>query len=448
MVARKLLPVCLLLGLAAPAAAQNYSADARRIALGGVGSSENVASQMVPDRRPYGTIVIPLGTLQLLGDLDAIKPDDDEFDPLLAMEYAASPLHYTFGERDTSGGGHRFMTDIVNARLNRDLNTYRVFEIEQDLVAEGLANPSWGKTFRVRGNEERFHGVYVGAGPYLAVGTDATLDPRLVQLLGASTDTYIPNASLTINDLTTDQFALAITGGYRAKLPLPGQIGSGNGRNGTYLAANYHHLHGFHMDQFDFTTRFDTNSVGLISLQPTTAPIVIDRVKSSSGSGLALDAGVAFVVDAWSFGFGANGMANRISWDELEREQWRLQSLLAGGDFVETELPGPLGERRIELPVVYSTDVGYEAERWAAVGEYAHGFQGNSFHGGLEYRLGRAEVRGGLRLSRDDWYPSGGAGFNLTPNFGVDVALFAKTTLLERKRQTALAISLRFERRD
>jgi hypothetical protein len=245
--------------------------------------------------------------------------------------------------------------------------------------------------------------------------------------------------------MTTDQIALAITGGYRARLPLPGQTDVGPGRSGTYIAANYHHLHGFHMDQFAFTTRFDTNSVGLLTVQPATAPIFIDRVSSSSGTGLALDAGVAFVVNEWSFGFGANGIANRITWDELEREQFTLQSLINGGDFVEVELPNPAGERRLELPVVYSTDVGYDTEKWAAVAEYAHGFQGNSFHTGLEYRLGRVELRGGGRLSRDRWYPSGGAGFNVTPRFGIDVALFGKTTLLERRRQTALAISLRFE---
>jgi hypothetical protein len=445
---KNLVLVCFLLSLASPALAQNYSADARRIALGGVGSSENIASQMVQSGRRYRSVVIPLGTLQLLGDLDALKPDEDEFDLLKAMEYAASPMHYTFGRSDEQSGGSRLMNDIVNARLNRDLNVYRVFEIEPQLVAEGLANPSWGKTFRVRGDENQFQGVYVGAGPYLAVGTSAAIDPRLVELLGASTDTYFPNAALTITDVTTDQIALAITGGYRARMPLPGQASVGDGRNGTYLAANYHYLHGFHMDQFSFTTRFDTNSVGLLTVQPTTAPILIDRVSSPSGRGFALDAGVAFVVDEWSFGFGANGIANRMTWDELEREQFTLQSLIAGGDFVEVELPGPPGDRRFELPVVYSTDVGYDTGRWAAVAEYAHGFQGNSFHSGLEYRLDRIELRGGGRLSRDRWYPSGGVGFNVTPAFGIDVALFGKTTLLERRRQTALAISIRFEQPD
>ena len=62
----------LFLTIPVPAAAQHWSFDARRIALGGVGSA-NLASELVADRRAYKAIVLPLGLFQSLGNLDLVQ---------------------------------------------------------------------------------------------------------------------------------------------------------------------------------------------------------------------------------------------------------------------------------------------------------------------------------------------------------------------------------------
>ncbi len=438
-----LLTLVIVITVVRSASAQNYSFDARRIALGGIGDNENVAAKLVEEQRRYRKIVLPFGLFQVLRDRNIFDPDHDDFDPVRAMEYAASPIHFTFG-RDEGASGQAFVNDIVNAELNRDLNAYRGFRPASELVAEGLASPNWGKTFRTRAGDGMFQGIYVGAGPYLAVHTDAHIDPELVDVLGSSTNTYVRNTTFDIANATTDQLALAITGGYRARLPFAGRTISSSNRDGTYIAANYHYLYGFHVDDFDLNVRFDTDSNGLVTLRPTTTPVVIERLTASKGRGFALDFGVAFVVDRWDFGVGASGVANRIEWKELERERFVLQSLFDGGDFIEQELAVPSETLQIELPVNYSSNVGYHADRWSALAEYAHGFQGNNVHGGIEYRLGAVELRGGGRYSRDRWYPSGGAGFNLSPEVGIDLAVFGTSTNIERRRHTALAMSMRF----
>lgn len=439
------LSVLVLAGMASPAVAQNWSFDARRIALGGVGDTENVASKLVDEQRRYGSIVIPIGMIQLLQNSDIFDPGHDAYDPVRAMEFAASPIHYTFGREKGGGPGGRFVNDIVNAQFSRDLNRYRGFRPATELVAEGLASPNWGKTFMVRGTrEDAFHGIYVGAGPYFSIRTDARIDQRLIDLLGAATDTYIPNTTFQISNTTADQLALAIIGGYRARLALPGRP-TADSRSGVYIAANYNYLRGFHYDDFDLRVRFDTDSAGLITLRPTTTPVVVDRLTAQSGTGFALDFGGAVVIDRWDFGFGASGVANRIEWKEVERERWQVQSLIGGGEFEEVALPG-LIERRVELPVSYSANAAYHADTWSALSEYAHGFQGNTFHGGLEYRFARVELRGGARYSLEQWNPSGGAGFNLTPRFGIDVAAFGTSANIERRRNLALAISFRLNR--
>ena len=114
------LAVVFAIGTASPAAAQNWSFDARNIALGDVSGKDNLASRMVEEQRRYRSIVIPLGLFQVLRDFDVFKPESDEFDFVRAIEYAASPLHYQFGRDQESASGRELFTDIRGATLSRD----------------------------------------------------------------------------------------------------------------------------------------------------------------------------------------------------------------------------------------------------------------------------------------------------------------------------------------
>ena len=430
--------------VARPARAQNWSFDARRIALGGIGDTENAALGIVAEQRGYAALVLPFGMFQVFRDLSVYDPTDARFDPVRAAEYLASPLHYTF-DRDGSTSGQQFVFDIVNALLSRDLNTYKGFTPSPQYVAEGLASPSFGKTFRVwKGDQGAFQGFYVGAGPYFALKTDNRFDDDLVDILDSTDDVYIPNANLFVTSQSTPQFALALTGGYRARIAGPSLSALGSDRNGIYLAANYHYLFGFRYEDYNMAIRFDTNGQGLVTLAPTTVPLAIGRHTSSRGRGMAVDVGTVLVVDRWDFGFGINGIGNQITWTGVEREGFFLESLVDGGSFIQVPL-GPTGEDlRVELPVHYSTNVAYHADRWLAVGEYSRGFQGNTVRAGLEYRLGGVELRGGTRYSAERWQQSVGAGFALAPGLSLDVAAFGTSANLERRRNLALAFSLRF----
>ena len=108
--------------------------------------------------------------------------------------------------------------------------------------------------------------------------------------------------------------------------------------------------------------------------------------------------------------------------------------------------PSPTRTRRFELPVTYTGDVAYHREKWSVFTEYSHGFRATISAAGLEYRLGTVELRGAGRYSQGSWYPSAGAGFNLTRNFGVDAALFGTKTFLEPNAHLGLAISFRIDK--
>jgi hypothetical protein len=105
-----------------------------------------------------------------------------------------------------------------------------------------------------------------------------------------------------------------------------------------------------------------------------------------------------------------------------------------------------VGEVRVELPIDYRTNVGYSVERWAAVAEFGRGLQGKSFHGGGEIRLGTVDVRAGAVYSREMWNPSTGVGLDMSDRVALDVAVYSNSANVERKRNPAIAVSLRFNR--
>ena len=292
-----------------------------------------------------------------------------------------------------------------------------------------------------------FQGVYVGAGPYLSMRIDSGIDDRLTQMLGADERVYFPNAQLTTRNATLGQAALAITGGYRGRFAWPSGVGLGTEREGLYVAANYHYLHGFRYEDVDFQLRMDADRDGLLTLDPfLSPPLLITRTNASSGTGMAVDAGVGAVVNHWELGFGVNGIGNRIDWTDVERTMYFHANLLTGsGDLIKTP-PLPIGDVRVELPVDYRANVGYDVDRWAAVAEFGQGFQGKSFHGGVEYRLDAIELRGGAVYSRELWSPATGVGFNMSRRTALDVAVYGNSANVARERRPAVAGSLRFNR--
>jgi len=438
--------VLLLVCTASAASGQNYSFDARRIALGGAGGTPNVASKLVERQRRYKSILIPVGLVKLLSDVRVFFPNREDFDFSRAVQYSASPLHFVFGRREDITARSLFR-DIVHASLQPDLNSYSGFALPILTESEGLMSLTWGKTFMIQEGTRSFQGIYVGAGPYLAAKATFDFDGELERILSGTGNRYVPFASMGIGGGETDELALDITGSYRARFPLFADDSGGVNRNGMYVVANYHHLQGFRFDQFDARLQLDTDANGLLVPDPPERPFSLTWHKSSKGIGLSMDFGVAFVVNRWDFGAGVSGVANRIKWRDITEHALSLVSLFNGTEFVHVKLPRRDLTTQIEMPVTYTGDVSYHRDAWSAYTEYSNGLGGTNFRVGMEYRFGAVELRGAGRYSQDNWYPSAGVGLDLTPNFGIDAALFGTQTFLEPTPHVGLAISLRFDKR-
>jgi hypothetical protein len=439
------------LALASPGYAQNWSADARRIGMGGVKGQPNLSTSMIESPEgTYTTIVIPLGLFQVLEDLDIYNPDSDQFDPIRAAEYVAAPLHYTF-DRNGTGTGIEFINDLLDGQLNRDLNSYKGFIPTTQPVAYGLGAPSFGITIPLFKRDKTMHGVYVGAGPYIPVRGSIEVDERLTDILASDTDVYVPNTSFSIGSSVRLELPIAITGGYRGRFEL---WAPRSDRDGLYIAYNYSYIRGFHYDDVSMVLRLDTGPDGLLTV-PNPAlppPISVLRLSSDEGRGYSMDVGASAVVNRFEFGFGVNRIANRIKWNDVEAVGYTLGDILTGdGDFTETSSV-VLGELTVKQPVEYVTSLGYHGDHWriaAEAGRRVSDFELDEgrlpngwLHAGVEYRFTIFEPRAGTYYSRDRWYPTFGLGLNFG-KFGFDSALYWNDANVERLEHPSLAFSLR-----
>jgi hypothetical protein len=424
--------------------AQNYSWDARSVGMGGetgLGGG-NLTADMVPADRNYTSIVVPLGLIQVLSHLEVFDPNDPGFDALRAIDYVGNPFHYSFG-RDEKTGNVDFVKNIIDSGFNRNLNTYRGFSPPEHMVAGGVFAPSWGHTFKVhKGANNSYQGIYVGAGPHLALQAEVQFDPRLIAILGSPVNVTVPaNTTFFANNTASQQTAAAVTGGYRAKFGL----GGNSLRDGLYFAVNVSYLIGIHRDVTDMSLKLATDSTGLLTVAPLQVPLGIDYFYSRSGRGVSTDVGIEIVKSGFEIGAGANNVGNYINWTNNHAQRFSLTSLTTGVSFVKTGLAAPTGAIRQEIPIEYVSNLRYSRGRWTVRTDEIYGLQKFAAHVGGELRLGPVALRGGSRYGLKRWNPTGGLGLNFSRRFGIDVGFFGNTTNLEQRRNIAMAVSLRIE---
>jgi hypothetical protein len=435
MIGRRFAVVAIGLFVPAMAQAQSWSWDARTIGMGGSNDNTNLTTKMMDDQKGYTSIVLPLGLIQVFNNTDRFDPSSKQFDPIMAVELGASPWHYVIGRDSSSNPGEvKFVNDIRNGTVSRDLTTYKGFVPANDLQAEGLFEPSFGHTFKVYKNGPNFQGFYVGAGPYFGMHSQSTISPALTTVL--STGVNQSNATFPITETDQEELAAAVTGGYRARFALPGSAD----QNGLYVAANYNYLRGFGYNHDNLGINLLTDGSGQLT---SVSNVAIGNTHATHGTGWAIDLGAGAQVGPWEFGFGAKGIGNRIDWTNVKQRTFTLASVTAGSSvFVESPTT-TASDARIELPVDYRSNVRYNADHWSAVGDIGHGFGGNSFHAGLEWRpIPLVSLRGGSRYTFQNWNPTVGAGINLG-KIGFDVAAFGTNANIEQKRDMAIAASIR-----
>lgn len=454
-----LVAVLSLIVMAGTASAQNFSTDARKIAMGGnAGDSANIAMGMVDKASPYTVIPIPLGLFQVFsGGLDKFNPSKATFDPVRAAELAASPLHYTFGRKSTSSTSQTFVTDLVNHRLNPNLTAYVGFKIPTSLSTQGLAAPSFGGTIKFAHSKSgAFQGIYIGFGPYFGFSTNLTVDQKLSDMLGLGTKCF--SCSLSLQNTSQLQLATSTTIGYRGRVAINKAADGEKTRDAVYFAYNYHILKGYKLITSPgagvptIDVRFDTLADGTLTLAPTTTPITINDLEANKGKGHAQDIGIEIVHGYFEVGFGLNGMGNQIEWTDFTQKTFTTGSLTQAAASGSPNYAPPttthpaLAPLVIKLPVVKTGNIAFHGHGVGAMMSYTEGYNGKSFHGGLEKSVGPLWLRGGGKYARGKWDPT--YGFGIGDRVALDFGFYGTHANLEGRRDTAMAVSIRISHKD
>ncbi len=436
--------LCFLLG-ASPLQAQSFSFDARKVALGDVAGTDQLSSEMVDPRHPYGSFFIPLGLFQVLATADRVVPGSDSFDAVAAIDYVFAPVHYVVG-RGTGSNGGDFLSDLRDGRVNRDLTVYRGFLPVDQPSMGGLCSPSFGGALKLHQNETgSYHRIYVGAGPYIAVQAGIATNDAFNQIFGGDQAVYPPNAQARVTSASEFEAAAAVTVGYRGRF-LWNDTASPSARDGLYVAVNYNFLGGFRYEGVDGGLRLDTDGAGLLTVnlaQPS--PLLATRNSSSSGQGRAIDAGVTAVVGRWDIGGGFSGLLNEITWTGVRQTTHSMANIIAGeGTLVSSAaVPGP--DVRATVPVDVRGTLAYHADRWSVLTAAGRGFPGTTFHIGYERQVVMGTVRTGIFYTSGAWQPTAGVGINLSRRAALDLAVFGSSANIERERHVAIAASIRIE---
>ena len=70
---------------------------------------------------------------------------------------------------------------------------------------------------------------------------------------------------------------------------------------------------------------------------------MVTRNTATSGTGRAVDVGAGLVIARWDFGFGVNGIGNRINWKDVEQTTYSMNNPFLGdstfGESVACRLP-------------------------------------------------------------------------------------------------------------
>src|SRR4051794_34558114 len=100
----------------------------------------------------------------------------------------------------------------------------------------------------------------------MSMRTSTHFDDQLTTLLAADTPVFLPNTELPVTSADEGQFAVAVTGGYRARFAWSGRTESTSPREGLYVAANYNYLRGFRYEDVGLSLRLDTDRNGFATL--------------------------------------------------------------------------------------------------------------------------------------------------------------------------------------
>jgi hypothetical protein len=438
----------LVIGHAAPAAAQWLVTDARRIGMGGLSLDRgnlvryNAAYRAVPPRtggrgEPKVTIPIPLGIIQFLHDHPhiskdpAFNKDSAGFNPVLIVNtFLNLPLYYEVKKAPTPTNNVFIGVGKDSLRINLGQTATIV---PQD--AFGLGGSS-----RILDPGIEIKGVRVSVMGWLHDDVELLLRDTLLGFLADS----IPAQHNAPYNISVDGL---VQGGVAPSLGYAGRI-AGDTAGAFYVGGTVHYYIGLSYFRTDGVGGFTTSNplFGLNPVTPNGAALTqYSKWGNSPGHGFGGDVGVAWVSGPIELGVGVNDIGATITWPDTRQDSafYRDSTVAKNGPSVSYSKPlGLHVQTTTKLPVTYLANVAYSVGATTLGADVLNSGRGTVVHVGGEQRLGVLALRGGIARDQRKRIELGWGGGLRFGAIGFDLGFWTHTNSLSNTRGITMATSV------
>jgi len=427
---------CVLALVAIPGLAGAQGFSVRRMAMGGVilggrqgGEGANVAYRALPKTgHGLGSVSLPIGALQLLGDPPSFDPRDSTFNVYRIANLVENPP-WNYAITQPTIPSSDVSLDVSSRSLSMNLGDLgRAFPAGHVRAYGEMGWPSVG--FSVRR-------LFVNLSPLVEFENDLSLNDALTGVLRDG-DSVTANRHYAVNDHGRAQAAAALNVGMAMPLAMFGDPRKGG--SALYGGVRAKVLRGLAYGEADNVAAFDTGDslFASQSLDLRYTGRYLDAMPDGGGMGFGMDAGAVWTLGGLEVGLAMDDISTHIDWKVRETVASRDS---VSGDLVQTTV-------REDMPytsTVPSTMVGnaaFRAGRWTLAADVRRNELATTVHAGLERWLGPVAVRAGGGLDANQRTQlSGGLGIKMGA-LGLDLAVATNNRNIENERVVELGAGL------
>ncbi len=441
----------LLTALLIPALIQAQILNGRRLAMGGVVTSDNggfkssnVAFRAVPAGKTIGNIPLPLGLIDFAGNIPEFDPEQPDFNVFELVNLALNPpLNYALSSPPE-------ISSDISIYLSQDSLQIYLGDARRAIPEESIVG---GGVWHLPGIGRDFGPFSLNAYPLVHARGTLEMADKLREALRDAVS-LAPNSYYGLQANARGQAALALQTDVAFCALRTTQLADDparsdprhDGSTALYVGAGPKYLVGLAFRDLSADGGITTTDTLFGTLDPLGFEMLAETryatvgAAGGIGSGFGADFGAVFYWRNFEFGVGLNDVAAQIRWvPTVEQHEYDDNT----DSFITRETShGAAYTARI--PVTTTINAAKRFERTVVAVHLVDTEISTTLHLGTETWLGDFALRGGMyRDYNGIWQYTGGVGFRFGRS-GIDLAIatHSRNIMLERGAELALSFSM------
>jgi hypothetical protein len=447
--------LCLLAAASFAPAARAQMLDARRLGMGGVATSDNMASRTaniafraVPAGQSSRSIPLPIGLIQYASDHPTFDTSDPDFNIFEILNLATNPpLTLSLSSPSEVSGD-------ISIFVARDS-----LRVDLDDVRRAIPEEPWrqGGVYHLMAVGIGVKNFFAQVVPTIHVRNEFDLDPSLRRAL-KDAEPFTGNTRYGTSDEGEVQAAVAWQAGMALRpfyrLPVDANEGDQddpsaddprrNGATALYVGAAPKYFWGLAYGSLKGAGGITTGDTLFGSGDPVAIDMAVRTRHSAiggdggSGHGLGADVGGVLFYKNFELGVGINDMGSRIHWKTTVKDHVYSDST---NEFTTTTA-GRDVEFTSKIPAAVTVNVARRTGSTTLAADFVDTELKTQVHLGAERWMGNVALRGGTyRDNNGRWQFTAGTGLRFG-GVGLDLAVATHSRNVEEERAAELCASL------